>query len=277
MAQLQCKPLLVLTVAVVCLIPAMSTISNSQQSSEAIAKEGLLKALGKEVLSSRTLIDQIRRRGVTFKLTSTDEEEIRSAGKYLGKKGLDDLIAAIRRNYAETELHGLLIPATDPSPPTPSCLDKMPPDAVAFYLGNNVIFPNEFPFIVLRVGDEDLLIVHKTPEGLALSATVRSPDNKVVAIIIDNEFYKNPLNYFRREARRDRHTLKVYDQENREVLNVRYLNPSAIKVTGIFRTRRFPPVLVSEDNVISGTREFSGNCIYRPGNVGLNFEEEKRP
>jgi len=55
-------------------------------------------ALREKVLSSKELIREVQQSGVAFDLTSTEEADIRSAGKYLGKKGLDELIAAIKRN-----------------------------------------------------------------------------------------------------------------------------------------------------------------------------------
>lgn len=63
-----------------------------------ITKEGLLRSLSRRALSSRTLVLQVQQRGVTFQLTASDEQEIRRAGEYLGSKGLDALIEAIRSN-----------------------------------------------------------------------------------------------------------------------------------------------------------------------------------
>ncbi|MDQ1590593.1 MAG: hypothetical protein QOG71_1220 [Pyrinomonadaceae bacterium] len=44
-------------------------------------------------------IELINSYGVAFSLTPQDEIKIRQAGRYLGKKGLDDLIATIKNNY----------------------------------------------------------------------------------------------------------------------------------------------------------------------------------
>lgn len=94
------KALPLVAVVFVSLWLVMSTISSGQQApSPPIAKEGLLKSLGIGALSSEELIRQVQRRGVDFQLTQPIEQEIRNAGKYLSKKGLDDLVAVIRENY----------------------------------------------------------------------------------------------------------------------------------------------------------------------------------
>lgn len=72
--------------------------AHSQQSTAPIEKRGLIAALQHKELSSTELVDQIKVRGVAFQLDAAGETEIRQAGKYLGKKGLDELIAAIRKH-----------------------------------------------------------------------------------------------------------------------------------------------------------------------------------
>lgn len=83
----------------VCLLLSMPPTSVYTQQRDPIAKEGLLRSLRRKVLVSRELVEQVEQRGVDFHLTSTDEKQIRRAGKYLGRQGLDDLITAVRENY----------------------------------------------------------------------------------------------------------------------------------------------------------------------------------
>ena len=74
----------------------------------------------------------------------------------------------------------------------------------------------------------------------------------MVATIENNEFRINPNNYFYIE-RPDRHTLIVRDQQNRECLNVRFLNPAAIKVLGVFEfpTAKIPAIVIDKEKVLS--------------------------
>jgi tetratricopeptide (TPR) repeat protein len=101
MANLKTLRLLALIVGVCLLIAAPPASAQTQH--DPIAKEGLLKALSKKILSSKELVGQVEQRKVSFQLTPADEQEIRSAGKYLGRNGLDNLVAAIRSNYRVKE------------------------------------------------------------------------------------------------------------------------------------------------------------------------------
>ncbi len=61
-----------------------------------IVKKVLVKSLREDKLAATVYLEQINQSGVNFRLTVDNEKEIRKAGAYLGTKGLDDLIAAIR-------------------------------------------------------------------------------------------------------------------------------------------------------------------------------------
>lgn len=149
--------------------------------------------------------------------------------------------------HTETELHGLLIPADEPSPPNPCDRPDfpLPPSAVSMFLGNVVAWTTGLQMTVIQVREWELLSIKKTPQGLAISAKVFSTDGKIVADIEDNEFQVNHLNYFK-VKRPDRSTFIIYDQQGRAVLNVRYLNPQAIKVSGIFQAPQSIPIVIDE-------------------------------
>jgi hypothetical protein len=87
------KSIPVLVVVLVVALPICS------QQREPITKTGLITALKDRGLSSAKVVAQVKRRGVSFQLKPPDENEIRRAGRYLGKKKLDDLVAAVRDNY----------------------------------------------------------------------------------------------------------------------------------------------------------------------------------
>lgn len=247
----------------VCILLGMPFTSVHTQQRDPIAKEGLLRSLTNKALSSKELIEQVEQRGVSFKLTSTDEQEIRREGKYLGKKGLDDLIAAVRKYYrpTETETHGELLPAQDPNPPNP-CGEAPPQNALILFLGNSVAYATAFPYAVITLGDEVVLSISKNENGLSITAKIRSADGRIVAGIIKNEFRINPNNYWYME-RPDRHTLIVHDQLGRTVLNIRYLNQSTVKILGIFDYPNTPraPVIITEEEQLVGHGSFSRFCF----------------
>ena len=84
---------LVLTISLLLAIPITSFSPR-----RVIAKEGLLKALAGK-LTGKKLIRRVREDKVNFRLNPEVEQEIRHKGKYLGEKGLDELVSTVRTNY----------------------------------------------------------------------------------------------------------------------------------------------------------------------------------
>lgn len=119
------------------------------------------------------------------------------------------------------------------------------------------------PHTVLRVAGEDLLSLKPENGGMSISAKIYSADRKLVSQIIDNQFHINPSNYFRKE-RPDLHSLSVFNQQGERVLYVRYLNPSTIKILGVFNTAR-GPIHIDEDAMRGMGFTFSGNCNVNVG------------
>jgi hypothetical protein len=131
----------------------------------------------------------------------------------------------------ETEYHGLLQPADEPMPNNPC--RKIPGNALAIFLGRCAAYSSASPHAVIRIRGEAVLSFERVHGEIAINAKVFSRDGRIVAEIRRNEFFINPNNYFRRE-RPDSHSLIVFDQENRRVLDVRFINPRAVRFLGIF-------------------------------------------
>jgi hypothetical protein len=92
--------LLVCLIVFACIQQTLAAIW--QQPTRPITKTNLVSSikLGKrDGITAARYIALINRYGVDFSLTPEDEQEIRRVGSYLSKKGLDDLIAAIKNNY----------------------------------------------------------------------------------------------------------------------------------------------------------------------------------
>lgn len=158
----------------------------------------------------------------------------------------------------ETEHHGRLEPAHDPDPPLPPRCVKKYADSWGVFYGGSVNFNTRPDVTIVTIASKPLLAVRKTPDGLAISASIYGEDGRIVAEVKDNEFSINQNNYFRR-ARPDRSTLTVYDQFNSEVLSVRYVNPSAIRVTGVFRYAG-REVLIDETKTRAGNFTMMAFC-----------------
>jgi hypothetical protein len=142
----------------------------------------------------------------------------------------------------EDEFSGVLIPANDPTP-----MDaQAPTNAITLVLGNTVNEVFWFPHTVLIYKGKPMLTISKTPKGAAISGEFFGDNEDVVAVLENNRFTINRLNYFTKE-RPDRSTLIVRDQKNIEVLNVRFMNPHTIKLLGRFRLPNAPDVIIDEN------------------------------
>lgn len=149
--------------------------------------------------------------------------------------------------FLETEVHGLLVPANEQDPKT-NC-PRVPSNAVLILLGNMPVYATKFPHRVISVDkDEVLLSIDRKEKGIAVSARVFSEDGKIVAEIINNEFFLNTSNYFRR-VRPDKHTLVVYNLAGEEVLSVRYLNKRTVRLLAHFRHPSGAEVNITENGV----------------------------
>lgn len=140
------------------------------------------------------------------------------------------------------------------------------------FLGANQVVLKEKPSVtVLSIAGQGLVSVKQAENGLAVSATVISGDERVVATLTDNKFTVNPNNIFRL-SRPDKSTLEVFDQFNHKALGVEYLNRKAMRIVGEFRVPGRKPVIVTQEEVKvligSGSSVFGGNCSV---NAGLGF------
>jgi hypothetical protein len=136
---------------------------------------------------------------------------------------------------------GWLIPASDPTPDAGPC-GAPPPNALMLYLGHEAVIARHFPRPVMKVDGKDFLTMFKNADGsVAVSVDILGPDQKLIARIDRNKFAVNVHKTFQQE-RPDPHTLIVEDSYGREVLNIRYLNPRALRIKASLWLPNVPPV-----------------------------------
>ena len=164
---------------------------------------------------------------------------------------------------------GVLLPGNEPTPPNP-CQKRgeIPSDAVILLMGNQAIYNSTFPHTVLEMSGRNMLSIDKIGMGMTITADVFSADGRIIAELVNNDFYVNPNNYFK--VKHDANSLIVHDQEKNEVLNVRYLNPSTIKIKGIFRYPNHWPFIIGEDKIILGNHNTLESSCF--GNNKIDFK-----
>ncbi len=158
----------------------------------------------------------------------------------------------LRPAPTETDVSGYLIPANDPTPPIPSQCNRMgqtvPPDAIALYLGTSMAWSSGEGIRVITIAGKDVLTIYRSQEGIYLDAAVVGANGLYIAKIEKNKFLRNPKTSWY-QNRPDRSTLEIHDDQDRVVLYVRYLNPTAIKVRGIFYHPNGRPLIIEEDKM----------------------------
>jgi hypothetical protein len=159
----------------------------------------------------------------------------------------------------EAELYGILMPANEPDPFR--CRETVPVGALKVFMGSNVAWINKMGYqAVLRIAHQDRLAVKRTGGGLYVSAWIKRPDGRDVAIIVENHFAVNPNNYCTIK-RPDRHELQVFDKTNDLILKVRYINEMAIILEGTFYSLGQFPYIITRDEIKIGNLVFSGLTV----------------
>lgn len=154
---------------------------------------------------------------------------------------------AVKQTTTLVPLRGLLSPANDP---IPEGADKvLPKKAIAVFVGDVMVVSEESSFTLLKIADEETLSFEKTSDGMYINAVMRNDRDEVVARIAKNAFSVDTNKGYYTE-RPDTHTLLILTPDNRKALYVRYMNPSAMKVLGIFQYKGRTPMVIEEGKPI---------------------------
>jgi hypothetical protein len=103
-------------------------------------------------------------------------------------------------------------------------------------------YVDQFPHTVLMVDDKPRLVVHKESDGAVwLSLDIFGADGKIIATLDEDGFTVRPGSYFKL-TKRDKSSLRIVDEYDDEVLNVRYVNPHAIWFNALLRYPGSNPV-----------------------------------
>jgi hypothetical protein len=177
---------------------------------------------------------------------------------------------------AGPKLSGWLVPAAEPLPAI-QCVDYdavnhavrglkqlvVPPGYTALLLGDFAQVEKDFPRTIIRAAGVPRFLLEKTDRGeLAITLDIfdSDPNPRIIASIERNQFMVNPNNYFKAES--DKSSLKVIDQYKTKVLDVRYLNKAAIRVTGVFHVPGSAATLtITDTHVIWKGVHLDGLCI----------------
>ena len=173
----------------------------------------------------------------------------------------------------QSGLRSLLMPANDAMPDTPNFLIE--PERKAAFVGNMVTsFPLELKsFSLIQMGGDDVLSVEwNSTLGIVLNATIRNQANELIATITKNVFHPYAQNDY--TVTSDDHSILIVNSKDEIILYLRYLNPRAIKVMGVFNHPGSPTVRVEEGRTFIGQGGFVGQ-VYGKASGGGHWYDLK--
>jgi hypothetical protein len=129
--------------------------------------------------------------------------------------------------------------------PNPLSTCPVPEDAIAIYFGDSASWTKNFPHTVFSVHGENVFVLDKDTDGNLL-VTVRIFDDRgdLVARLEKNRFITTSA--ASRMERPNKNSLVIFDHTDQEVLDVQFLNPKAIQITGTLRYPGISPVVIEE-------------------------------
>lgn len=196
---------------------------------------------------------------VTAMATKT---QIRAAAIGVGCMGtiaLWVLVVVVMRNAdvaTPTIVHfGGLTPGNEASAALPA---GTPNNTVQLMLGDDLRVLSASLTPVLQRNGKPFLTIGVRDGVMWITATINDKSDQYICRIIDNEFQINEQRSFN-PRQPDSHSLLVRDADGNEVLNIRFLNPRAIWITGRFKIPGDPNSLIIDRT----------NGIVFPGGGGI--------
>jgi len=166
---------------------------------------------------------------------------------------LQNYVKEQQANLAKTPIfYGEITPDNKPNPVSSTGLG---PGTMTLVLGDNlavevaladlhILSRNDTPFLKFGVDSNG---------NMLLTTDIRSNSNDNIVTVIDNEFQANP-NYAFHAVQPNHHSLIVRDFNGHEVLNIYFVNPKTIRVTGTFYIEGYKePVRILPTGGLLGT------------------------
>jgi hypothetical protein len=158
----------------------------------------------------------------------------------------------------ETDREIYLVPGNKPTPRAPCDHNSQtipPKGAIAFLVGSNEFWSS-------RSGESDIITLDgkavvsmkKSDRGLQFDIEMFDLNKKLVATIKNNKSTLIPKNYSHKERSTDRSTLSLYDDYDKEILYVEYLNDKTILIRGVFTGPNGTTIVVDDNQILNSVR-----------------------
>lgn len=258
------KPRQVRVRELLCLLITSPVLIFSQQASKTTAPCSPIAPYNYGVIEIQCKVDSAKAGKQLVEILNRIKESQLDLDLVLRK--IVEMEASVKEIQNEQELSGLLVPANDPTPENACGHAQLLNGALLMILGNSASLNPWFPHVVIRAKGQDILTLNKKNNEIAVGVRIFGRDGRIVAEIRDNEFFINPNNYFRKE-RPDKSTLIVYDQEDKKVIDVRFLNPTTVRFLGVLNyPNSMGPLVISENEGF-----FSGRSCAAYSTIDFNI------
>jgi hypothetical protein len=166
---------------------------------------------------------------------------------------------------AETETHGWLGPANEPSPPDPCAHlgHPIPQNAIAVYFGSNAAWTDKNKEIILKVHGRPLITYERNGKGeITFNADIFNDRGDPCCSYTTRRVSSRSIGDVVSRAKRGSKHPDVHDQKGNEVLYLKFTNPAAIQIRGVFNAPGlYTPVTIEKDFMSGPFPRLSNNCF----------------
>ena len=156
---------------------------------------------------------------------------------------------------------GWLQPANEPTPSN-ACGSALSRPTIL--IGDNALVPKnpETPFPAVKIGACPPVTIQRGPNGIVLNAVLYFRSGEPIGTIRDNGYVVTGEKRLIVEKSGDLSTLVIHDAEGQELLYARYLNPTTIRLRGIFAcpTPFLTGIKVTNEKILGPLVTLGGNC-----------------
>jgi hypothetical protein len=158
----------------------------------------------------------------------------------------------------ETDSEIYLVPGNKPTPDAPCDYNSqtiLPKGAIVFLVGSNEFWTSQSgENDVITLDGKPVVSMKKSDRGLLFDIEMFDLDRKLVAKLKNNKSILIPKNYSRKERSTDRSTLSLYDDYDREILYVDYLNTQTVLIRGVFTGPNGTTIVVDDNQMLTSIR-----------------------
>lgn len=177
----------------------------------------------------------------------------------------------------ETETHGWLLPAREPTPPNVCDGASGVQGTPLTFIAGNIAFltSKEGLSPVLTIDGHRLLSMIRNGNTVVFNADIYDDQANLVARIENNEFHLVIGDYGYQKRGDDRSKLTVFDKKGKEIFSINYANPKTILLTGVFYAPSGATVMIGKAVIMrtkdGGVFGIGGGTCEKNGEGGFEI------